>query len=130
VLVADPLPAPAPSSDSSTNAGSITTTKYTPKHRALSVDAPFPAVLLLNDRFDPGWNVTVDGRPEPLLRCNYIMRGVYLPPGNHVVDFRFEPPHWTLYVSLTGIGLGLVLCGLLAFSGTRRNPSAPIQSQE
>jgi hypothetical protein len=29
-------------------------------------------VLLLNDRFDPNWNVRVDGKLERLLRCNYI----------------------------------------------------------
>jgi len=47
-------------------------------------------VLLLNDRFDPAWRVTVDGKAASLLRCNYIMRGVQLAPGEHTVEFTFE----------------------------------------
>ena len=41
-------------------------------------NATTPAVLLLNDRITPEWRVWVDQKPAPLLRCNYLMRGVYL----------------------------------------------------
>ena len=76
-------------------------------------------MLLLNDRFDPNWKVRVDGKPETLLRCNYIMRGVYLTPGAHTVEFRFQPPVGPLYVSLAAIGVGLVLLGLIWFAPCR-----------
>ena len=69
--------------------------------------------MLLNDRFDAGWKVSVDGKQEPLLRCNYIMRGVYLTPGPHRVEFRFAQPMGSFYVSLSAIILGLLLCGIL-----------------
>ena len=39
-----------------------------------------------------GLTVTVDGQPAHLLRCNYIMRGVYLTPGRHSIEFRFRTP--------------------------------------
>ena len=77
-------------------------------------------MLLLNDRFDPHWHVRVDGKPAELLRCNYIMRGVYLTPGQHTVEFQFTLPHKPLYVSLVAIGIGLLLCGALLVL-TRRN---------
>ncbi len=77
-------------------------------------------MLLLNDRFDPNWKVSVDGKPETLLRCNYLMRGVYLPPGAHTVEFRFQPPVGPLYVSLAAIGVGLLLLGFI-FVTTRRS---------
>ena len=80
-------------------------------------------MLLLNDRYDPNWRVWVDGKPEPLLRCNYIMRGVYLTPGAHTVEFKFSLPSGPLYVSLSAIGLGILLCGLLMVS-TRRTSSS------
>jgi uncharacterized membrane protein YfhO len=72
-------------------------------------------VLLLNDRFDPHWSVLVDGKPAELLRCNFIMRGVYLTPGEHTVEFRFTLPKGPLYVSLTAIGVGIFLLGFLIF---------------
>ena len=56
------------------------------------------------------WRVTVDGKPAELLRCNFIMRGVYLPaPGRHTVEFSFSLPHQPLYVTLAasyGPGVG------------------------
>jgi len=49
-----------------------------------------------------------------LLRCNYLMRGVALPPGAHTVEFRFAPPVNTLYVSLAALVVGLLLLACLA----------------
>ena len=82
-----------------------------------------PSVLLLNDKYDPNWHVLVDGKPAPLLHCNFIMRGVYLTPGAHSVEFKFSLPLGPLYVSLSAIGVGILLCGLLIFS-TRRTPAS------
>jgi uncharacterized membrane protein YfhO len=77
-------------------------------------------VLLLNDKYDSQWNVTVDGKPAELLRCNYLMRGVYLPTaGQHTVDFSFTLPHRPLYVTLAAIGVGILLSGFLFYSARR-----------
>jgi uncharacterized membrane protein YfhO len=85
----------------------------------LTAQAATPAVLLLNDKYDSDWRVTVDGQPAGLLRCNFFMRGVYLPPGPHTVKFDFRLPNKPLYVTLTALGLGLLLGGYL-FAATRR----------
>jgi uncharacterized membrane protein YfhO len=59
--------------------------------------------------------VFVDGKPEQLLRCNYLMRGVYLQAGSHTVEFRFAPPVTPFYVSLTAVVVGVLLLGCVAF---------------
>src|SRR5262249_4658640 len=102
------------------SAGSVQYARYSAKEVVLKSDAPSETVLLLNDRFDPTWKVLVDGKSENLLRCNYLMRGVHLRPGQHNIDFRFEPPYGTLKVSLAGVGLGVVLLGALVVTGRRR----------
>ena len=79
-------------------------------------------MLLLNDKYDPNWQVWVDGQPAPLLRCNFIMRGVSLTPGEHTVEFHFLPPAGSLYVSLAAVALGLILCGVLVVA--RERPAA------
>jgi hypothetical protein len=86
---------------------------YSPKNIVFKAESSAPSVLLLNDHFDPNWKVLVDGKPETVLRCNYIMRGVFLPPGPHTVQFLFQPSVTPLYVSLSAIALGVILCGLL-----------------
>ncbi len=116
VLVSNPLPAGVPADSSGDNSGTVDFTSYSPKDIVFSAQATVPSILLLNDRFDPNWSVTVDGKPAPLLRCNYIMRGVYLMPGSHTVEFQFSFPHKPLYVTLTAMGTGILLCGFLYFS--------------
>jgi hypothetical protein len=95
---------------------------YAPKDIMFDAQANTPAVLLLNDRFDPHWRVLVDGKPAELLRCNFIMRGVYLASGAHTVEFQFKLPNGPLNVSLTAIAAGLFLCGCLWLAGRRARP--------
>lgn len=73
-----------------------------------------PGVLLLNDRWDPNFRVTVNGKQAPLLRCNFIMRGVEVPAGESTVEFHFQPKMHSLYISLVALVAALGLCGILA----------------
>ena len=81
----------------------------------LDAKADTASVLLLNDKFDPSWRVTVDGKPAELLRCNFIMRGVYLTPGAHTVEFQFKLPSGPLYVTCAAWAIGILLLGFLIF---------------
>jgi hypothetical protein len=98
---------------------------YAPKDIMFDAKADAPSVLLLNDKFDPHWQVFVDGRPAELLRCNFIMRGVYLTQGPHTVEFKFRLPHKPLYVSLAAIISGILLSGGLLVWQRRTNSSLP-----
>ena len=123
VLVADPVPAPSPGSVTNQNAGTVEFTGYAPKRIVLQAKASSAAVLLLDDRFESNWKVSVDGKPEKLLRCNYLMRGVYLQAGPHTVEFCFETPMNALYVSLVALVLCLLLLGFLVLG--REKEAAP-----
>jgi hypothetical protein len=113
VLVADAI-APPPASNSNQVAGTVEIKPdYQPKRVELEADVKTPAVLLLCDRFHPGWKVTVDGKAEKVLRCNYIERGVQLQPGKHTVVFEFSRPVTTLWVNAAADLLGVALCGWL-----------------
>ena len=109
VVVAANLPAPG------TNQipGKVEITSYAPKDIKLQCTATVPSVLLLNDHFDPNWKVLVDGRPETIFRANFYMRGIYVQPGTHNVEFQFRVRTWPLYVTSAGIVLGLLTLGLV-----------------
>lgn len=134
VLVAGDLPAPANTAPAPAQSGSVTLTSYAPKDMVFRVKPVAPSVMLLNDRFDPNWSVQVDGHATKLLRCNYLMRGVYLGPGEHEVEFRFQPPVGPFYLSLAAIGVGLVLLGVVTACSRRAAPqvnaaaSNPVQA--
>lgn len=112
VLAAEPVGIkPSPE----TTSGDVAFASYAPKHIVLKTKSTANGVLLLNDRWHADWQVSVDGQPAPLLRANFIMRGVAVPAGDHTVEFRFDPPHGTLWVSLSAIVVGLLCLGVLAF---------------
>jgi len=123
-------PLASPSAATNAAAGRVEFEHYEPKIVRLKAQSEDPAVLLLNDRYHPDWKVFVDGKLETLLRCNFIMRGVHLTPGVHTVEFRFEPPVRALYVSLTAVLTGMVLCGALVFSNKRKNEPEEIAKPE
>jgi hypothetical protein len=120
VLVSTPLPAASAANATNENPGTVEYKSYAPKDIKLDVKASAASVLLLNDKFDPGWRVFVDGKPAELLRCNFIMRGVYLKPDARMVEFQFSSANKPLYVTLTAFGVGILLCGFLLFT-TRRS---------
>jgi hypothetical protein len=102
------------------DAGSAEYRSYSSKHIEISAKTTAPAVLLINDKYDPYWRVTVDGKPAALLRCNFLMRGVFLPTaGDHTVVYDFELPNRPLYVTLAALSVGVVLCGFLFYARRR-----------
>ena len=103
--------------DTNAPAGKVEFESYASKDIVLQADASQSSVLLLNDRLDHYWNVFVDGQRSTMLRCNYLMRGVWLPPGSHHVRFRFQPPVWPVWVSFAANVIGLVLLGVLMAIG-------------
>ena len=70
----------------------------------------------MTDRYNPKWQVLVDGKPDHILRCNFVERGVLLQPGKHEVVFRMTGDYRTFAISLGAGILGLVLCGWLALT--------------
>ncbi|MGO8700468.1 MAG: hypothetical protein ACLQVY_22495 [Limisphaerales bacterium] len=123
VLVATNTPAPPAPASPGADAGTVKITHYEPKDMVLQADAKTPAVLLLNNRTGSGWSVWVDQKPAEVLRCNYVMRGVFLPPGNHTVEFRFKAPLKYLYISLAATAMGLLLSGyVIRLNCGRSNP--------
>jgi hypothetical protein len=120
VLVSTPLPVAPAMNSTNGNSGTVDFKSYKPADIVFDTKSDTASVLLLNDKFDPSWHVSVDGQPAELLRCNFIMRGVYLPPGSHTVEFRFTLPNKPLYVTITAMVVGVFLIGLLIFLGKRK----------
>jgi hypothetical protein len=68
--------------------------------------------LVLADSFSPGWSVSVDALKAPLLRADGIYRAVSIPPGDHVVKFRYQTPGLVYGAILTALSLAGVALGI------------------
>ncbi|MSE20062.1 YfhO family protein, partial [Lactobacillus parabuchneri] len=67
--------------------------------------------LVITIPFDKGWQVSVDGKPQPLKKVADGLTGVQLTPGFHRVAFNY-------HVKGLLLGATLSLIGLLCLSGT------------
>lgn len=85
LLLAQPGTAPA------VGVGTVQLKRYEGEHIDLTVTNGANALLVLGEKYYRGWKATVDGKPVDIQRVNYILRGVYLPPGSHEVRFVFDP---------------------------------------
>jgi hypothetical protein len=88
----------------------------------LNVSAPGPMTLNLADQFYPGWKAYIDGQSVTITRRAdvSVFRAVSVPPGDHVVSFRYEPAGFRIGLYLACLACFLIsLC--LAFS---RRPAA------
>jgi Bacterial membrane protein YfhO len=78
----------------------------------IETSASTATVLVVSEIFYPGWEATIDGEPAKILLTDFLLRGVALPAGKHVVEMRYSAPQARngAIVSL----ISLVICGLLA----------------
>jgi len=96
----------------------------------LQTDTQGPAILRLADLWYPDWTATVDGRPVPILRADYLLRGVVVPAGRHEVKFTFRSPAMRqgLAISIVCalVALGMIVAGL--FLGRGRQTTEPVRA--
>lgn len=100
-------------------AGRATVVAAEPGHTRLAVSAPTRQLLVLSERYHPGWAARVDGSPRTVRRVNADFLGCVVPAGDHDVDFHFEPSgrrfgaRWSI--------ASLAVTAVLACSGLWRN---------
>jgi hypothetical protein len=118
VLLSNPA---VPDSESGTDESSITPeiTHYSPHRIDIRIPPqPSGTILLLNERYDPDWKVSIDGNSAQILRGNYLMRAVYVPPQRQTVSFTYEPNARLVHLSgitILLLTLASVTSGLLRF---------------
>lgn len=117
---ADGLPPAGPGGAAA--GGEVKVTFYRPGLVKMTVSAEQPAILRIADKFDPAWRATINGRPAPLRRCDYLFQGLLVQPGLQEVTLSYDPPTATFWLAAAGL---LVCAGTALGMGLRARRARP-----
>jgi hypothetical protein len=93
----------------------IDLTEYKPNYIKYNSTTTKEGIAIFSEiYYDKGWNAYVNGELKPHFRANYVLRGMKIPAGNHVVEFKFEPAVYHVSERIA-LASSVVLLLLLAF---------------
>lgn len=115
-------PARAPQPDATAQASII---KYELHEIAVETVSQFPQILVLSDNYYPiCWRAFVDGQPVKLLRANHAFSAVEIPPGKHVVEFRYSS-RAMMMGTMTSVSALLFALACLGLGWRKQRASVP-----
>lgn len=90
-----------------------------------------PQVAVFSEVYYPhGWNAYIDGKKSDYFKADYLLRAMYVPAGNHTIQFKFEPASFSIGRLITIVSTILVLLILLAtiifYSRKKNKPNAHV----
>ena len=95
-----------------------------PGRLLIETDAPHPQLLVLTERFHPGWRASIDGQQVPVTRVYGEYLGCVVPAGRRHVSFVFAPASARDGLWLTIAGVVVTLLGAWAVARPPRPRSA------
>ena len=103
---------------SSSTDGSIDIKSYLPNNISLNCETNGGALLVLSEIFyQSGWECKIDGELANIYQTNHVLRSVYVPDGNHNVEFYYDGSTWKIarIISRTSFFSILIFLGLILF---------------
>ena len=100
----------------------IILTDYKPNYLKYTSSSSKDGIVIFSEiYYDKGWNAYIDGNLSPYFRANYVLRGMQIPSGEHVVEFKFEPQSYYLSenISLASSTILLLLLFFVSFKELR-----------
>ena len=77
-------------------------------------------LLCLTIPYSKGWRAYVDGSPAVLENVNIMYMGLWLTPGHHTIELRYETPGLLYGFCLTAAGILLLILWIVLSRRTRR----------
>jgi hypothetical protein len=87
-----------------------------------------PGYLCYSGNWLPYWSAYVDGSKTDVLRCNVAMRAVYLDPGEHIIEMKYESKWVRLGAYLCLASCLFVVLGVVV--SLRRRPAGRKQNTD
>ena len=89
----------------------------------------YPGFAVFSEVYYPeGWNVYIDGNKADYVKTDYVLRGMYIPAGNHEIEFRFEPESFTtgrMISIIANILVALLIIAAIVFYAIKKKEPDP-----
>jgi hypothetical protein len=99
--------------------GSIEMTSYAPNKITYDADCRGNQLAVFSEIYYPdGWTAKIDGKEVPILKVNYLLRGLEIKSGKHKLEFSFDLPRFrkSNNFALIGILIIISLIGAMFYS--------------
>ena len=90
-----------------------------------------PQFAVLSEVYYPlGWNAFIDGQKVDYVKTDYVLRGMFVPAGDHQIEFRFEPKSYTTgrmisIIANTVVYLAIIIA-IILYIRKKRKPDAHV----
>lgn len=80
----------------------------------LRINSVCEGILTSSEVYYPGWKASVDGRVVQISRSNTAFRSIFLPKGEHTVEFYYQPTIYYLggVISLVSLIMALIVIAI------------------
>ena len=103
------------------NLGHVKVARYEDEYVAIDCDINEESFFMITDTFFPGWKAYVGPRAVPIVRADYIYRGLKLSPGRYTLVMSYSPQanRWARDVSITVFIIAIILWAALGLNRRR-----------
>lgn len=108
---------------------SVTLISYQPNKLAYKTASQNDGVIVFSEIYYPEWTATIDGQPADIARVNYILRGLYVPKGEHTIKFTFEPKSIKYTEAASYIAFCLLIIGTIYLIVSNIRKKGQVQKQ-
>jgi hypothetical protein len=103
-------------------------TTYRPRLIEIETSRSIDGLLVLSENYyPPGWSAEVSGEEVPIYKANYVLRGIPVPAGEHVVRLTFDPPSYAVGQPVTTaahVVMWLSIVAMVGWTYRRRRANA------
>ena len=97
---------------------SIVLTSHSPNELAYTSQNASEGFGVFSEIYYPaGWLAYIDGKQTPIVRVNYLLRGLRIPAGKHTIAFKFHPKIYYTAEKISAVSsVGLIILVLAALA--------------
>lgn len=82
-------------SNINSNIDSVDIVNFEENKIKIQTNSNYDGILVLTDVFYPGWIATIDDVPTEIFKANGLVRSVFVPAGEHLIEFEYVPYSFT-----------------------------------